>query len=411
MNAQTPIFRSEVVVARSERLAGAVNLAPPVTWQAIGYLLLIAVLMVGCFIATATYSRVTKVDGTIVLDTGVAALVPSRSGVVTSVEVLEGQHVQAHAPIFRIKSEDDLRSGGTAADRVGTSLQQQDDHLTRQASLLLIGAEADRMRLVSQINGAKAELSDLVSQLTDQQRLVDAASADYANALIVAQRGFVSGKDLSDRQTTVISRRQQLSQLRQAISAKRAELEGAERSISQSRALAQAQVASSDSSRAALKQQIAQNEQSRGYVITAPVEGMITALTARLGQPVRPDQTLGMVVPDRSTVRAELYVPSAAVGFVDVGQEVRLALDAFPFERFGTLKARIVATSAASSIRSSPPGSTPVYLVTAVVDRSSMSAFGHRRALLPGMTLSARIITERRSLIRWLFEPIFAVRG
>ena len=31
--------------------------------------------------------------------------------------------------------------------------------------------------------------------------------------------------------------------------------------------------------------------------------------------------------------------------------------------------------------------------------------------LVPGMSLTARIVTENQSLIEWLFEPLFAVRN
>jgi len=51
----------------------------------------------------------------------------------------------------------------------------------------------------------------------------------------------------------------------------------------------------------------------------------------------------------------------------------------------------------------------PVYIVRAKLDRNSVNAFGRDRALLPGMTLSARITTEHRTLLEWLFEPLYAV--
>jgi membrane fusion protein len=31
--------------------------------------------------------------------------------------------------------------------------------------------------------------------------------------------------------------------------------------------------------------------------------------------------------------------------------------------------------------------------------------------LVFGMTLSARVVVDRRSLLEWLFEPLLAVRG
>jgi membrane fusion protein len=146
--------------------------------------------------------------------------------------------------------------------------------------------------------------------------------------------------------------------------------------------------------------------------LTSPISGTVTAVTARLGQPVNPQQPLMVVMPDGAVPRAELYVSTAAVGFLEVGQEVRLAVDAFPYQRFGTVAARIVQISSVAVPKATAEGgAVPVYLVTAELSEPHVTAFGRKQPLLPGMSLSARIVTEKQSLIEWLFEPLFAVRG
>jgi membrane fusion protein len=52
----------------------------------------------------------------------------------------------------------------------------------------------------------------------------------------------------------------------------------------------------------------------------------------------------------------------------------------------------------------------PFYLVAVAMDRDHIIAFGQRQPLVPGMTLSARIVTEKQTLIQWLFEPLLAVQ-
>lgn len=51
-----------------------------------------------------------------------------------------------------------------------------------------------------------------------------------------------------------------------------------------------------------------------------------------------------------------------------------------------------------------------VYPVTVAIGKASVSAYGREEPLVSGMTLAARIVTERQSLLQWLFEPLFAVR-
>lgn len=117
------------------------------------------------------------------------------------------------------------------------------------------------------------------------------------------------------------------------------------------------------------------------------------------------------IVPEGSRLTAELVVPSAAIGFIKPGQDVRLALDAFPYQRFGTVKGT-VRTVAKTAVNTSGPGGATlaVYPVTVDVLEPRISAYGRLEPLVPGMTLTARIIAERQSLLEWLFEPLFAVR-
>ena len=161
-----------------------------------------------------------------------------------------------------------------------------------------------------------------------------------------------------------------------------------------------------------LAQRLAEVEGARGYTLAAPIAGTVTALTARVGQTVTPSSKLMIIVPHGARLEAQLQVPSRAIGFVAPGQTVRLAIDAFPYARFGTVEGRIMHVSTAA-LGQVDAGGRPesVYLVTAAIDRPWIEAFGRRHRLTPDMTLTARIVTEKRTLFEWLFEPVLAVRN
>ena len=412
MGAQgSALFRREVFQHRADRLHGAVSLATPLAWQMIGFLLLAALIASVALLSTASYARIETVSGTVALDTGVASVVPSRAGVVEAMSVREGSRVRAGQPLVRIRSEESLIGGATAPERIRAALGEQDRRLAVQGDMLMEASAAERGKLQEQIAGLGTEMASLDGQIADERRLVDASAREYADVQKVAANGFISRRDLETREATLLGRRQQLAQLQELKSSKRAEVAQAQRAMTQSLAQAQAQVAGSQSSRAALAQQSAQADLASGYALVSPVDGVVTAVTARIGQPAAVEQPLMMIVPSHSRSRAELYVPTAAAGFLAPGQEVRVAIDAFPYERFGTLPARVVEISSAAVPRQGPSGPVPVYLVTAGLADPAVRAFGRRQPLLPGMTLTARIVTEKRSLLEWLFEPIFAVRN
>jgi membrane fusion protein len=119
-------------------------------------------------------------------------------------------------------------------------------------------------------------------------------------------------------------------------------------------------------------------------------------------------------VPASSALQAELFVPTRAIGFVRVGQEVRILYDAFPYQHFGTYRGRIIKVSQTILIGSDI--STPVeikepsYKVTVALDQPDIDAYGESIPLQPDMLLRADIILERRSLLNWLLNPLLGTR-
>lgn len=412
MNAHSrSLFRPEALRHRKERLHGSVTIATPVAWQVIGFLLFIALIATATLLSVASYSRIETVPGVVALDRGVATIIPTRAGVIEHVLVAEGQPVLAGEKLAIVRAEESMISGATGPERIMDAIEKQDAQLADQRTLLLRASVADQQRLRAQISGDLAAITTLESQIADQKRLIASAQADFDNSVEVAARGYISKRDMDQRQTTILTRRQQLAQLDQSLSDKRAQIAEAQSALAQSAISAQAQAAGAQSTRASLSQQRVQTDLARGYALTSPVDGVVTALTIRLGQPVAPEQQLMAVVPAKSQPRVELYVPATAAGFIAPGQEVRLSVDAFPYQTFGTIQARILTISRSTIARQTQSGAIPVYLVTAAMPEPWVQAFGRRRPLLPGMTLSARIVTEKHSLIGWLFEPLFAVRS
>lgn len=402
------LFRSEASRRSRDRLHGNIGLALPLGWQIIGYGLLAGVLIAALFLSLASYGRIVTVTGSVTLTSGVASIVATRSGVVTSVLVDEQQRVARRAPLLRIRSEDEMLGGATASDEIRTSLLRQSDQIDSQVALLRTASHAGRERLLQQIQGLENEIDSLRSQIQDQHQLILRAQQDFDNAKEVAKRGFISRRDIEVREATLIGRRQGLDQMRQSVSSKTAEIETIRRSIVEMNANASAQIASSRRDQAALAERTAATETSRGYAIVSPLDGIASAVTARVGQAVEAGQQLMMVVPAGAKPKVELRVPTSAIGFVAPGQEVRLAIDAFPYDKFGSVPA-VIETVSATTLPQTAKDVPPTYLVTARLRRSWIPAFGRKLSLQPGMSLTARIVTDRRNLFHWLFEPLYAI--
>jgi membrane fusion protein len=148
--------------------------------------------------------------------------------------------------------------------------------------------------------------------------------------------------------------------------------------------------------------------------VLSPVAGRVAALPVAAGQPVSLGGTVAVVIPEGARLEAELLAPSSAAGFIRPGQDTRLMLQAFPHQRFGTVKGAIktISRTVLGPTEISIPGlkiDEPVFRVRVSLERENIAAYGESIPLQPGMLLTADVVFDRRSLIRWLFDPLFAV--
>lgn len=383
----------------------------PIAWQIIGFLVVGGVAAGMLFLSLSNYARVETVTGTIIPDAGVAAIVTTRPGIIEALPVRDGQSVTAGTELATIRAEEDGRAELPPAALIEAAIAKQDASLAAQSGAAQASALAQAAQLDAQRSGLAAEVRQIQSQIATQQSLIASAQKDLDRARSIAERGFISGRDIQIREEVLLSRQQALAQLEQALASKRAALAENARAAAQIAAQARAQSASLAASRAQVAQQAASASGARSYVLRAPVAGRVTALTARIGQPVTPQNQLMAIVPAGAKLRAELAVPGSAIGFVKAGQEVRLAIDAFPYQRFGTIPGKVETVAQSAIGAPGPNGATiSVYPVTVALGSTSMTAYGRNEPLVSGMSLTARIVTDKQSLLEWLFEPLFAVR-
>lgn len=282
------LFRPEVSKVNYARLYGDVTIAVPLSWQLSAYLIFGGLATTVLFLSLASFSRIETVTGAIRPDRGIAATVATRAGVVAELAVKDGQIVSAGTPLATIRAEEDGAAAQSPAALVEDAIARQDASLAIQFNASLAAAEAQISQLAAQQAGLTAEIGQLRLQKEAQASLITSAEEDLKRATDIAARGFISKRDLQVREETLLSRQQGMAQLDQALAAKRAALAETIRSSAVIVAQARSQSASVEASRAQVAQQAASASASRAYVLRAPVAGRVTALTARVGQPVSP---------------------------------------------------------------------------------------------------------------------------
>jgi membrane fusion protein len=140
----------------------------------------------------------------------------------------------------------------------------------------------------------------------------------------------------------------------------------------------------------------------------------VSSLQASLGQAADPQRLQLQIVPGDSALQAELFVPARAIGFVKVGQDVRILYDAFPYQHYGAYHGRIVRVSqtvlTGSDIATPVTLREPAYRAIVALDRPDIDAFGTQIPLQPDMLLRADVILERRTLMDWILTPLRSAR-
>lgn len=403
------LFRPEALQGQ-DRLHGQVILVPPVSWQLLGGFLLAAIAIAAIFLATSQYTKITTVSGRLTGDKGIVRAMPPRAGIIHSVLVQEGQHVAAGAPLARISI---LTSDGEASleARRYAAIARREEILKDRSPELTRIAQARLTALQAQIDGDRAEALSIRAQMSEQLELVRSAREDLDRARAVASRGFLSARDILSREEQFAVRKQALSRLDQELTARSARIAAAEAELLRARSELQLQLADVAAARAELAGVSAADENASAIVVTASQAGAVTGITVHAGDRVTTDTPIMSIVPDGTRLQAQIEVPPAAAGFLEAGQTIRLAVEAFPYQTYGTIDARVDSVSMATvPIAGTNDGrASEAFLIRATLRRDGLAAYGRVQPLRPGMTVTARIATRSRNLAEWLFDPLFAV--
>jgi membrane fusion protein len=110
---------------------------------------------------------------------------------------------------------------------------------------------------------------------------------------------------------------------------------------------------------------------------------------------------------------AQLLAHANTVDAFHPGQEVQLKYDAFPFTTHGVVKGRVKAISNQPILMTIAghleKGAVPLYPLEVELKQQQISSKGKLSSLRPGMTLTATVVLERKSLFNWVLEPL--IRG
>ncbi len=155
---------------------------------------------------------------------------------------------------------------------------------------------------------------------------------------------------------------------------------------------------------------VARQAQISRTEVVAPADGVVKQIHARtVGQVVSPAGVLLDLVPQSDQLTVEARITPADVGFLQVGQPVKVKVATYDFAVYGAMDGVVESISADTLQDRDNAQAQPYYRVNVAVQAGPKGKDGQALPLTPGMTVSVDIVTGRKTVLTYLFKPL--VRG
>ncbi|MGD9842888.1 MAG: HlyD family type I secretion periplasmic adaptor subunit, partial [Steroidobacteraceae bacterium] len=280
--------------------------------------------------------------------------------------------------------------------------------------------QAAKGRAIKELAAATEVLHKLERTMPSYQRSAEAYEK-------LAKQKMVGELQAEEMRRAAIENQQDLEAQRATVSSLEATVTEASKTLAQ---LKSAYESDLHTLRMQAISQISQLEQQHTKVqfqqtnleLKAPQAGIVKELaTTTIGAVVQPGTVLVSLVPQNEPLLAEVLIDNQDIGFVKPGQEVRLKLATYPFQRYGMIEGivkTVIADSQTSSGGStssensntttseSGVASTMMFKATIELKNQVLKINNTALPLAAGMQLSAEIVEGKRTVLQYLLSPV-----
>ncbi|MDQ3118437.1 MAG: HlyD family efflux transporter periplasmic adaptor subunit [Verrucomicrobiota bacterium] len=313
--------------------------------------------------------------------------------IVNRVAVTEGDTVKAGAELFVLRS-DEIRGLDMQFRTLTEDLPEREGNLAKSDSAF-----------VAQIEIKDAEIAQAETEVKFRERHAQTNRELVERMERLSKNGGISQVELlrlrldlaeSEKDHSVAQRTlQQVSLDRQRMEMDRSRQRGQD----------VAEIEKIKYRLSALKSDLENSEQNM-LSLRAPYDAVVISVAQRsAGSVVQNGQELCQLARLEAKPRARLLLAESGLPKLAVGQRVRFFFEAFPYQRYGAVNAKLDWIS--PSVVNSPEG--PRFVASASFEETSES----RTKPLPvrvGMRGEARIVVGRRTMMEYAFDPVRQLR-
>ena len=415
----TSLFRKQILSNREQHLHGDVDLSQPFSFS---LYTVVVLLLFGAMVLLFIFGEFTRretVSGYINPDTGVINQLSYQVGVVENIWVREGEHIKKDQHLLSVVMH---RTDAYGEDHNEVKIQELEkslEVLTEQGEELereekrkrdYLESKVLTLRKKLQLAGKQKELLDSKKKLVIEQgkKLEELYDDDYLPIIQV-----------QEHEQKLIAVREQIAMLEKNQLELQEQSQEVHYEIDSLASVYQEKHREIRKQRIATQSQLSLARSNYKGVVKASVNGTVASINTHVGEALRESKNLLTIIPEGAAMEAVMFVPTKAIAFIKKGQAVRIKLDAYPYQKYGYLKGRILSidntvvdSAVASYFDASKVASVrePVYRVKVALGDRENSAASVNIQLKSGMRFKAELPLETRTLFEWLIEPLTEFR-
>jgi HlyD family secretion protein len=402
--------------------------------------LLVALALGGGWMVFVPLAGAVVVPGNIVVQSNVKAIQHPTGGVVATINVQNGSHVQAGDLLVKLdptqtqaslqmvsKQLDEVRAklARLAAERDGLDHVEIPSALGERASEQNVASvlASEQTLFNARLSGRKGQkdlLQSKVSQLTEEISGLESQVASKVKQLELIQGELTGVQDLYDKRLVPLTRLTSLQREAARIDGERGQLESTIAETKGKIGEAQLQIIKLDQdfrtdvvkelSEAQAKEAelvergVAARDQLDRIEIRSPTSGIIHQLAAHtIGGVVKAGDTVMEIVPDSDDLQIEAHVQPNDIDQVHTGQKAFVRLTAFDRQTAPQLAGLVSYVSADTS--RDQQANASFFTVRVVLPEEERRRLPGA-TLIPGMPAEVFMQTGSRSMMSYLFKPI-----
>ena len=407
---------------------------PPWVAGATLYVLVAVIIVAGIWAAVAKVDRIVVAPGKLVTTASEIVVQPLETSVVRSLNAKVGDIVRKDEPLATLDptfSEADagqlrgkIKSLAAQIERLDAELDDRpyepkilDDEARLQSTIWTRRTEQNKAKLASynqQIRHVEAEMATKNADRAALEVRLGVAKE------LESMRAFLMQKEIGSKVNYLDSKGQRLQVEREMQLATNnvAELEEELERFKAEKAgylaefrekAAEELVQARRDHDAAVKQLEKAARRNAVTVLTAPEDAIVLDLAQRsVGSVMKEAEALYTLVPLDSPLEAEVSVEGLDVGHVETGADVKLKLEAWPFQKHGTLpgKVRTVSDDSFTPDPKKDAQQRPYYKARVEVTSTDLRDVPHSFRLIPGMAVTAEIKAGERTILSYFLYPL-----